>query len=51
MDTLVPQFKSNNVTFVTDYQNARLIVDSTGGVSAAKAKPAPAPTPQPVPAK
>ena len=48
MDTLVPQFKSNNVTFVTDYQNARIIVDYVGGVSPAKPKPTPTPAPAPV---
>jgi len=33
-DNLVPQFKSANAAFVTDYQNARIIVDFGG----AKAK-------------
>jgi hypothetical protein len=50
MDTLVLQFRSANAVFVTDYQNARLIVDSTGGGSAnAKNKPTPAPNPAPEP--
>ncbi|HUA67234.1 MAG TPA: hypothetical protein VMA13_01690 [Candidatus Saccharimonadales bacterium] len=48
MDTLVLQFRSANATFVTDYQNARLIVDSTGGGSA-NGKDQPTPTPTPVP--
>jgi len=42
MDTLVVQFRSANPAFVTDYQNARVIVDSTGGASS-KAKPVSAP--------
>jgi len=46
MDTLVPQFKSANAVFVTDYQNARIIVDSAGK---SKATPAPVPAPTPVP--
>jgi hypothetical protein len=31
MDNLVPQFKSANAAFVTDYQNARIIADAGGG--------------------
>lgn len=42
MDALVPQFAASNATFVEDYHNARIIVDSGGGK--AKAKP---PTPKP----
>lgn len=42
MDNLVPQFKSANAAFVTDYQNARIIVDLAGGGAKAKTKtPAP----------
>jgi hypothetical protein len=41
MDALVPQFAASNATFVEDYNNARIIVDSGGGK--AKAKPAPKP--------
>lgn len=42
MDNLVPQFKSANAAFVTDYQNARIIVDT--GAAKAKTK---TPTPPP----
>ena len=44
MDSLVPQFASANATFVTDYNNARIIVDSGGGKAKAKT-PTPPPTP------
>ena len=42
MDALVPQFAAANATFVTDYNNARIIVDSGGGKAKAKT-----PTPPP----
>ena len=45
MDTLVLQFKSANPAFVTDYSNARVIVESAG-----KSKATPPPTPAPPPA-
>ncbi len=38
----MPQFKSANAAFVTDYQNARIIVDT--GAAKAKTK---TPTPPP----
>lgn len=44
MDALVPQFAAANATFVTDYTNARIIVDSSGGKAKAKT-PAPHPGP------
>jgi len=45
MDALVPQFASANATFVTDYKNARIIVDSGGGKAKAKPTPPKPPTP------
>ena len=43
MDALLPQFAAANAKFVKDYNNARIIVDSSGGK--AKAKPPTPPTP------
>jgi hypothetical protein len=42
MDALVPQFAASHATFVEDYNNARIIVDSGGGKAKAKT-----PTPKP----
>jgi len=44
MDALIPQFAATNPTFVTDYDNARIIVD-TGGAKAKAKTPVPAPGP------
>jgi len=44
MDVLVQQFASANAAFVADYQNARIVVDSTGGGKKAPPTPAPAAT-------
>ena len=46
MDPFLPQFATAHPTFVADYKNARIIVDSGGG----KAKPTPPPPPTPPPA-
>lgn len=43
MDALIPQFAATNATFVTDYNSARIIVDSGGAKAKAKAAPAPVP--------
>ena len=42
MDNLAPQFKTANATFVKDYTNARIIVDS-GGAKAKTKTPTPPP--------
>ena len=39
LDALLPQFSSVNAKFVQDYQNARIIVDSTGGGPQTKPTP------------
>ena len=44
-DALVPQFAAANASFVTDYNNARIIVDSGGGKAKANVKPTPPTTP------
>ena len=49
MDALVPPFAATAATFVTDFRNARIIVDS--GHGKAKAKPAPPAPPSMPPAK
>jgi hypothetical protein len=41
MDNLVPQFKSANAAFVTDYQNARIIVDAAAGRTSKPTPPTP----------
>jgi len=41
MDSLVPQFKSANAAFVTDYQNARIIVDAAAGRTSKPTPPTP----------
>lgn len=45
LDMLMPQFKAANPTFVADYQNARIIVDSGGGKAKAKTPTPPPPSP------
>ncbi len=41
MDSLVPHFKSANAVFVTDYQNARIIVDAAAGRTSKPTPPTP----------
>jgi len=43
MDNPVPQFKSANAVFVTDYQNARIIVDAGGAKAKTKSLTPPSP--------
>ena len=47
MDALVPQFAVSNAKFVADYNNARIIVDNTGGKAKANVKPKPPTPPSP----
>jgi len=44
LDGLVVQFQDTNAKFVSDYQNARIIVDSSAS-HASPNQPTPAPTP------
>jgi uncharacterized membrane protein len=41
MDSLVPHFKYANAVFVTDYQNARIIVDAAAGRTSKPTPPTP----------
>ena len=50
LDGLVVQFQDTNAKFVSDYQNARIIVDASAS-HASPNQPAPAPTPATTTAK
>ena len=47
MDNLVGQFQSTNAKFVSDYNNARTIIDAAASHQSQPAQPTPPPTPHP----